>query len=576
MDAREVDAAVAAILGGARARTLESETLDFKTDTRRSRDDTLRDLAEACACMANAGGGAVVVGVADSTAGAAAFVGSAMDPVLVRRRVFELTDPHLVVSVQERSVEGSRLLVLAAPSSADVHAVGGRCSERIGTSCEPMSPQRIGSVLGDRRMDDWSAHDSGLGLGAVVPAAMDAARRMLERAVDPARQGFARLPGPDLLRRLGVVTERETLTNGGALLFAELGDDDRIAYSFRRSPSGALMANERLGAPVVVALDRVFELVDARTDRTPVSLGRGQQFLFADLPEAAVREAIGNAVMHRDYRLPGPVVVEHAPTRFSVTSPGSFVSGVTPANVLTTSSVTRNPRLATAIRGLGLAETAGTGVDRMYAEMTRLGHQPPAYEADPSRVRVTLLGGAPNTYLTRFTSSLPREEADDADTMLVLLTLLGRRTVGAEVMGPLLQRSEAEAQAVLERLCVQPVALLESTRHTAEHARPLYRLRGEVIAALGPAVAYNRRGPDEYDRKVVGLVREAGRINSRMVRLLLDLEVTPASRVLADLVERGILVKTSAAQRGPGVTYGPGPQFPRGKRTSSASGEPEL
>lgn len=566
MGTQEVGLALAAVLAGGEVGMLESETLAFRTESRGPLDDTLRDLAEACACLANARGGSVVVGVVEAVAGAEALVGCTLDPALVKRRVFELTDPHLVVSVEERTVAGSRVLVLATPSSADVHAVGARCTERLGTACEPMSPERIASVLGDRRMDDWSAHDSGMGLDDVVPLALDVARRMMERSADPTRRDFARLSDPDLLRRLGVVTDRATLTNGGALMFAELGDQERLAYTFRRSPSGALVTNEHLVAPLLVALERVLEFIDVRADRTAVSLGGGLQFLFADLPEVAVREAVVNAVMHRDHRIPGPVVVEHAPTRFSVTSPGSFVSGVTPANVLTTSSVTRNPRLATAIRALGLAETAGTGVDRMYAEMARLGHQPPVYEADASRVRVTLLGGAPNTYLTRFTASLPREEAEDADTMLILLTLLGRRTVGAAVMAPLLQRSEAEAQAVLERLCTPPVALLEPTRHTAEHARPQYRLRGEVIAALGPAVTYNRRGPDEYDRKVVGLVRESGHVNSRMVRLLLDLDVQAASRVLADLVERGMLVKTSTSQRGPGVTYGPGPQFPRGKR----------
>jgi ATP-dependent DNA helicase RecG len=47
-----------------------------------------------------------------------------------------------------------------------------------------------------------------------------------------------------------------------------------------------------------------------------------------------------------------------------------------------------------------------------------------------------------------------------------------------------------------------------------------------------------------------------------MVRLMLDLDTPATSRLLADLVERGLLVKTSEAQRGPSVTYGPGPRLP--------------
>ena len=53
-----------AIWNGARAANLESVTLDFKT-VGRSIGDSLRDLAEAAACFANAQGGSIVVGVQD-------------------------------------------------------------------------------------------------------------------------------------------------------------------------------------------------------------------------------------------------------------------------------------------------------------------------------------------------------------------------------------------------------------------------------------------------------------------------------------------------------------------------------
>lgn len=129
-----------------------------------------------------------------------------------------------------------------------------------------------------------------------------------------------------------------------------------------------------MNGPLLGAVVRVLELIDARVDRTPVNFPGGQQQQLADLPDPAVREAVVNAVMHRDYRLPGEVHVEHAPTRLAVTSPGPFVSGVTTQNVLTTSPRARNAMLANAVRTLGLAEAAGVGVDRMYAAMARIGH----------------------------------------------------------------------------------------------------------------------------------------------------------------------------------------------------------
>jgi len=73
--------------------------------------------------------------------------------------------------------------------------------------------------------------------------------------------------------------------------------------------------------------------------------------------------ALVNAVAHRDYRHPEPVVVEHSPSRLVVTSPGDLVFGVTEDNLLTHVSKPRNRCLIEALRVLRLAERAGTGVD---------------------------------------------------------------------------------------------------------------------------------------------------------------------------------------------------------------------
>ena len=564
MVADEVERVLSAIDAGAVPAEIESETLDFKTQGR-SVPDTLKDLAEAAVCFANGRGGVLVVGVADRVAGPAALQGTTLEPAPTQRRIYELTEPPLIVTTELVRHRGTDLLVIRVPSSPEVHAVGGRSTERLGTTCRRMSPSRIATVVAERRGDDWSAHDSGVPISRADPLALASARSLLALSADPRRRAYGRETDEDLLRALGLISPDGTLVRGGALLFTG-STQEHVAYVHRRTPAGGLVVNEHLSGPALVAVLRTLELISARVDRTSVNLPGGQQLQVADLPEVAVREAVINAVMHRDHRGLGPIQVDHTATRLAVTSPGPFVNGVTVHNVLTTSSRSRNPLLSSAVRALGLAETAGSGVDRMYAEMARLGHQPPAFDADLDRVRVTLLGGAPNAHLARFIATLPPGEAEDADTMLVLLTLLTRRVVSVRVMAPLLQKPEAETVAVLNRLSAEPVGLIEPTRESASFVAPDFRLREHAVAALGAALSYRRRTTDEYDRKVVGMIGEVGEVNARMVRILLDLEVTPASRVLGDLVERGVLAKTSKAQRGPGVTYGPGPRFPAASR----------
>jgi ATP-dependent DNA helicase RecG len=226
-----------------------------------------------------------------------------------------------------------------------------------------------------------------------------------------------------------------------------------------------------------------------------------------------------------------------------------------------------------AARILGLAEEVGRGVDRMYREMISSGRDLPRIESFHDHVRVSLSGGRANTQVARFVAQLPEQERDDTDTMLVLFRLCSVRTVSAPEIAPLLQKNPAEAEAALRRLAGDAIAILEPTRQSARRSHPSYRLRGEVLKALGPAVPYQRRTVDEIDRKVIAHVVEYGKVTNRTVQNLLDVGINRARDVLADMVQRRILRKTSAHARGPGVEYGPGPRFPAGrKRPAKTSG----
>jgi ATP-dependent DNA helicase RecG len=553
--------ALARVVAGASADSLESRTLDFKRQGR-SRDDALRNLAEAAACFANASGGTLVVGVRDRLGGPEALEGTDLDVDVVLRRIYQLTQPPLTVEVTETMFRGCRLLFVDVPRSPEVHQVDNRATRRVATDCEPMSAVQIAALLSERRGEDWSAGETARPLRDAGAVALDTARRLLRSSPDPARRAYAEETDEDLLRVLGLVTSSGMLNRAGQLLFCDPDvGSPLVVYQYRRTPAGEPVVTRPEGG-LLQCLLRVLDLIEARLDTTPVNLPGGQQLQLADLPQAAVREAVANAVIHRDYRLRGAVRVEHAPTRLLVASPGPLVQGVTVDNLLTTSSRPRNAHLASAVRTLGLAEEAGVGIDRMYREMVRVGHNPPVFEETPDQVLVTLIGGAPNTHLTRYVATLPPSEADDADAMLVLFTLLTRRVIDAAQLTPLLQKGPEEVEYVLRRLTAEPAAMLEPTRETARRRHPNYRLREHVITVLGPAVTYRRRTSDEYDRKIVDLLRETGTINARIVRITLDLGAVAASRVLADLVERDVLVKTSDAQRGPSVTYGPGPHFP--------------
>lgn len=562
MEEHPIEDTLQMISAGSRPGDLGSFTLEFKQEALSVRE-TLEVLAQAAICFANAEGGNIVVGVQDGVRGREAFVGAEIDPLDLQRGVYERTKPALLVRAQERHFEGTRLVVVTVPMGVEPHTdTKGRAQRRVGTSCYPMSAGELAALHAERRGADWSAERADASSRDIDPAALAVARQRLRQQTDEVA-ALAEGSDEELLRGLGVVDGRGRLLRAGEVLFCRR-DDGRpwVVYQHRPSPGAEAAFVERLPGPLLPVLERLFELVWVRRNVTPFNLPDGGQIEIADFPRAAIREALSNAVLHREFRFEGPITVEHSPRDFVVISPGPLVSGITENNILTHPSRPRNRCLFSAARKLRLSEETGRGVDRMYREMIRDGHDVPSITQTADATRVAFVGGAPRTQVVRFMHRLGESERDDVDTLLVVFTMLTAQTVTAVRLAPIIQKTVAEADSVLRRLAGNDLGVLEATRESARLKDPEYRLRADVLAALGDAVTYRRQSTDDLDRKVAVHVREYGRINNRTLRNLFDVDVYRARDLLRSLQRRGILVKTSRQQRGVGVEYGPGPRFP--------------
>ena len=250
---------------------------------------------------------------------------------------------------------------MEAPEGIDFYAdTQGRATRRVAKSCEVLLPSSAALLKEERRGIDWSVQPSGRSVEDAEPRAVDAARRRLARFADTRRE-MARLPVHDLMRDLGVATADGALARAGDVLFCA-PREPALHYQYRRTPGGEVANDYREPTPALVALDEVMDRVNLRGNAIPILVGGGQQIDVRDFPELAVREALVNAVVHRDYRLDGIVSIEHSPQLFTIQSPGALVSGVSIANILTHASKPRNPLLAHVVHQLGLAERSGRGV----------------------------------------------------------------------------------------------------------------------------------------------------------------------------------------------------------------------
>lgn len=562
------------IMAGTTAAKCESETLDFKQAKPNARE-AFQDLAEAAVCFANSNGGTVVVGVVDDKSGKDAFVGCNIDATVLRSKIHQLTSPPLLTEVNEFHFEGARLLEIIVPEGLEVYSTSkGYTYQRINTDCLPMRPLDVTRLSEERHGFDWSATSSGRSIDDIDPLALRYCRRLLNSSTDLSRQRFAQLGDLDLLKAMHAIADDEKLTRSGELMLCPPLNESTtasIVYQHKKTQSGEPDAISRLSTPLVLAFEDVLQSISARQGITPVTLADGRQLQIEDYPSAAVREALANAFIHGDWRTNQPVQVEHSPQYIRIDSPGPLVSGITTSNILTKGSRARYPALVAGFRLLGLAEEVGQGIDRMYREMIRSGRDIPLISEDADHVSVLFRGEPPNTRIAKFLASLPEEEQDDTDSMLVIRLLCRRRTIRSTDLSPIIQRSVDEAQAVLLRLSADPVEILEPTRATMRHRYPTYRLRAEVVARLGSAVTYHSRAVDDIDKKIIEHIRDYSEVNNRTIQRLFDVDVYQARDILRDLVGRELITRTSEQRRGTAVRYGPGPKFPKRNKTSRSS-----
>lgn len=590
-DMADLRARVATALSRVRAgeppTVVERERVDFKEEPGRrgaggvllpgaSQSTTAADrLADEVACMANTpGGGALVVGVKDGTG---ELVGTDLDTEWLRHAVYRRVD---VAPVVEEHVErGVRLLVLYVPEAREpVEDTSDRLRWRVGPNCVPVDRSAWWLHRQGRAGWDEMARPSNAGLDDVSPGAIAVARRyLLRRPVLDDR--LADEPPPEMLRRLGLLTVDDLLTQAGALLFVP-ASRPWLAWTRLDVQGGDVLASADAEGSLLEQIAYVEAQLESANDRVTLP-GAFSERQVRLLPTRAAREAVLNGVVHRDWRQgePTTVVWVEADSSLDVVSPGGFVGGITPSNVLT-QRFSRSPALADAVRALGLVDKQGIGVDRMYREMVVLGHRPPLLiEQDGPRVRARLVGGLPVVPVMRLVDEIePAARQRDVQVALIVHSLLHRPFVTARSMAAVLQRTEQEAQEALEtaaRCVVKGEPLMEAYRDVwtlSPAAASIVRdapdaaaaRRGGVLAHIGPDAAGAARVVQQW-------LDMHDRISSGDYARLTGLTYAGARRVLERLAGEGLLVRGESSGRN--AHFLPGPRARTDPRGSDGQGD---
>lgn len=531
----------------------QGETLqvEFKSDQKCLSD---RELVAAVVALANTEGGELLLGVEDDgtvtglhlnhrdTTGLAALVANKTNPSLsVRVTMYNLGDSRVariripksrqLVSTSDGLLQRRRLMANGKPEAvpfypheflqrqsslglADPSAMP--MMDLTSADLNPLERQRIREAIrrygGDLSLLPLADEelDGALGLSVIV-----------DGVCKPTLAGLLFTGREETLRRQVPAYE---------VAFQVLeGTDVRVNEFFRK--------------PLLQTFEEVEQRFNARVEEQEIQVG-----LFrVPIPNhdrRAFREALVNALVHRDYSRLGAVHVRIDDDGLTLSSPGGFVEGITLHNLLVVAPRSRNPLLADIVKRIGLAERTGRGIDRIYEGMLRYGRPTPDFEmSDATSVVLRLPKAVADTAFLEMVLRY-EEQAGTAmpiDSLIILSRMRQERRLTTTDLAPSIQKSEKETRAALEKL--SEAGLVEP--HGSGRGRT-YMLSAKVYQKAGQKAAYVRQSgfdPIQREQMVLKYIDKHGSIKRAEVADLCRLSLSQAYHLLKGLEKQDKIIQ---------------------------------
>ena len=196
--------------------------------------------------------------------------------------------------------------------------------------------------------------------------------------------------GPAQMRTLRLVGEDGTYTNLAFLLSDQCTHMIKLAV-FEGSKKSVFKDRCELSGSILAQMEEAFQYID-RFNRTRAEFSGLDRIDMRDYPPEAVREALLNTIVHRDYSFSAPILISIFDDRMEFVSVGGLVKGISLEDVELGVSALRNPCLAGIFYRLRLIEAYGTGILKINEAYDDYDVKP-QIEATNNAFKVTL----PNT-----------------------------------------------------------------------------------------------------------------------------------------------------------------------------------
>lgn len=450
------------------------------------------ELVRYCVALANEGGGTIVLGITNQRPRKVVGTRAFSEPGRTEAGLFE----HLRqrIPIEEYHHDGRRVLLVHVPARLPGRAwqYQGSFWMRAGDALVPMSDDQLRQIHEEGGPDFSAEICKAARVEDLDPESIEVFRRLWQRKapdLDIANRPVERLlTDAELILGGGITYAALILLGSHEALGRHLAQAE-VVFEYRSNEAPGPAADRReFRRGVLPVLDEIWQLINLRND-----LQHFQQGIFVwNVPtfhERAVREAVLNAVSHRDYRHGGSVFVRQYPRRIEIVSPGGFPPGIREDNLLWEQNP-RNRRVAEALGRCGLVERAGQGFDLIYRECIRHSKPLPDFSRTSDHsVWVTLHGQIQDPEFLRFLEELGSERAAAFSTEdFLVIDLIHREQ-------PVPVHLVSRTNVLLEQGVIERVGRGRGTRYLL--SRRFYRFLGQG------GVYTRRRGLDRETNKAL-------------------------------------------------------------------------
>lgn len=483
----------------------ESEHVEFKEA---KNNFHFEELADYCCALANEGGGSIVLGVTDAKP--RSIVGTKAFSPTDRTKIGLFDRLRWRIEVAEISAPEGRVLSFIVPGRPHGRPMNckGRYLMRAGSSLQPMSVEQISTILAEAQIDFSADVVPGADASVFDPDAVAEFRARWQRKSGSAE--IARWPAAELLENAEMTIDGDPTYAGLVLLGTEKAlarylAQAELIFEYRSSDANiAYQQRLEYRRGFFGWYDDIWATINLRNE---VQQFREGLFKY-DIPtfdEDSVREAVLNAICHRDYRDGGSVWLRQYPRLLEIESPGGLPEGISPDNILLRQKP-RNRRIAEALAKCGLVERSGQGMDLMFKQSIRQGKPlPDLARSDAHSVVVLLRGEVGDPRFLRFLEQIGDEQLRyfSTDDFLVI---------------DLVHRGEPVPDHLKNRIkgLVDSGAVERSGRGKVILSRKFYTFLGE------PGIHTRKAGLDRETEKELLLkhLKAAGELGAPMAELL--------------------------------------------------------